>query len=80
MRNMYASRKWLNSDKDKTAFIACNIEDGPYAWGEVKIADCGKLISLEFPTEDSSDKRKSLKKLDLMISELEKFREVLEEK
>lgn len=87
-KNLYKSRKWLNKDRDRTAFIACYVDrdrwenDSGEEWtnttGEIKIADCGKIIHLDLFCSNKKEHRNALHKLDTLITELENVRAVIE--
>lgn len=88
-KTLYQSRKWLNRKKDRTAFIMCVVdkdqwiradgkEEAPFISGEIKIADCGKIINLDLFCGNKRDRNNSLAKLDTLINELENVRETIE--
>lgn len=66
-------RKWLNEDESLSAFIAYNSEEGT-----IKIADCNRIVSLEFYIY--SDDNTSLladnceKKIDLLYEAIKEAR------
>lgn len=76
-KHRYVSRKWLNTDKTQSAYIICDIEGGHYPHGNVKIADCGRIVNLDFPCEGKKNKNHSIKKIDILLAELEAFREAV---
>lgn len=76
-------RSWLNSDKSMTGFIYWEVEKEAgeeqflFSWGSVRIGDCSRIVNLEFPLGKPSENRRSLKKLDNMIDQLNQFRDVI---
>lgn len=53
--------------------------NGTYALGNyiVTIADCHRIIQLEFPLGDAQRRRQSLRKIDLLLEVLTAFRSAL---
>jgi hypothetical protein len=78
------SRKWLNPvGFDDTGAISWQVAlDGEFVDGSLSIRDCSRQISLSFSMY-SKDKNKEAeeraKKLDILISELQAFRQALGE-
>src|SRR5215211_6077170 len=65
-----------------TSFILAEVESsrgGEYKWGHymLTIADCRRRIQLEFFLGTVRARRESLKKIDLLIRQLEQFRTAL---
>lgn len=78
MKKIYSNRRWLNSDKTQTAFIAADISAGGFGVsGDIKIADCSKIINLDLWCENKKEARSRLRKLDILIGELFNVREVI---
>ena len=79
----YRKRQFLNPiDTEHNSYICviCESSDGgTYALGTnlVSIADCRRVIQLEFPLCHSYDRRQSLAKADLLIRVLTDFRDAL---
>ena len=74
----YSSKKWLNPDT--TAFIFTEVfRDYERSWATLKMADCSRIVEFDAHIY-TKDKRDALaKKVDILISELEKFKEEIEE-
>lgn len=65
-----------------TSYLLAEVEsshDGEYKWGHymLTLADCRYRIQLEFFIGTLRARRKSLKKIDLLINRLEEFRTAL---
>lgn len=79
----FRRRVFLNSQATgHTSHILAEIEssrNGKYPWGVnlLTIADCRRSIKLEFFLGNAAARRQSLHKLNLLISVLTAFREVL---
>jgi hypothetical protein len=79
----YRKRQFLNplsAEHDSYISVICESSDGgTNALGTnlVTIADCRRVIQLEFPLGYSSDRRLSLAKADLLIRVLTDFRDAL---
>ncbi len=64
--------------KNTTGFIFTEVEHD-YSWeAQLKIGDCSRIVSLDVYINDEKDRKKSLKKIDLIISELTKFKSAIE--
>jgi hypothetical protein len=66
-----------------TSYILAEVEDsrnGEYKWGHymLTIADCRRRIQLEFFLGKSRTRKRTLKKIDLLIKTLTDFRQALE--
>lgn len=90
MTTKYASRKWLNTDKKMTAFISVEFdvdegfivgETNPYDFSSasVSIADCSRIVTLDLPTNRKKHRKASLKKLEILITELMKLQDAIYE-
>jgi hypothetical protein len=81
-RKKYESRKWLNDPVvSGTAFIHVTFEpsyNGKGCFATVKIADCSRNISLDFDADTKNMRRSRLKKLDVIIGELQHLRDLIE--
>jgi hypothetical protein len=79
----FSKRAFLNpASTHLTSYIQAHIqtgEDGPDKWGDnrVIIADCKRVVELEFFLGTKRDRRNSLAKLDLLIKLLTQFRAAL---
>jgi hypothetical protein len=79
----FSKRAFLNpSSTRQTSYIQAHVQtgqDGPDRWGDnmVIIADCKRVIQLEFFLGSKRDRRISLAKIDLLIKVLTKFRTAL---
>ena len=79
----YRKRSFLNpTSTGHTSYILAEVEssqNGEYPWGSnmLTIADCKRIIRLEFFLGRKQERRRSLKKLNLLIDVLTRFREVL---
>lgn len=82
-------RKFLNrKGYHAGAYIIAEVEDSSRfkgdeaGWGyihtDLTLADCGRSVSFEFPLSTAGHRRNSLRKLDIMIDTLSRFREALE--
>jgi hypothetical protein len=84
-RNIYAftKRTFLNPASTRLAsYIEAHVETGheaPYRYGDniITIADCQNVIKLEFFLASKAHRRISLRKIDLLIRVLTRFREAL---
>ena len=82
-----SNRRWLNTNKDATAFISWYIEKEfiksrknnkyPSIIGELSIADCNRKATLDFNNYGGSEKTKKrlLKKLSILEEEIKRFKE-----
>ena len=85
MKSVYAYRKraFLNpASTGQTSYIHAVVEsshDGEYPWGSnlLFIADCKRVISLEFFLGNARSRRYSLAKINLLINVLTRFRDAL---
>ena len=79
----YRKRVFLASvSTGHTSYILAEVESsrgGEYRWGHcmLTIADCRRRIQLEFFLGSASDRRESLRKLDLLLKVLSSFRKAL---
>ena len=79
----FSKRAFLNpSSTHQTSYIQAHVQtgrDGPDKWGEnmVMIADCRRVIQLEFFLGSKRDRRISLAKINLLIKVLMQFRRAL---
>lgn len=84
-RNLFTFRKraFLNSaSTDQTSYVHAIVEstgEGDYRHGTnmLTIADCRRVIRLEFFLARARDRRLSLKKINLLIDVLTQFRDAL---
>jgi hypothetical protein len=82
-RFSFRKRVFLNPiSTGQTSYILAEVESsasGEYKWGHcmVTLADCRRRIQLEFFLGTKTARRISLKKIDLLIEVLTRFREVL---
>lgn len=74
MNKKYYKRLFLNK-KEGTAFLELSYEDG---YGNIKISDCNKSISLSIDTSNKKERENSLYKIDLILLELSKYKAKLE--
>ena len=83
MRFTFRKRSFLNpASTDHTSYIHAVVEsshEGEYPWGTnmLTIADCKRVIQLEFFLGKPRDRRISLKKINLLINILTAFRDAL---
>ena len=79
----FRKRSFLNPvSTDQTSYIHAVVEsshDGEYPWGTnmLTIADCKRVIQLEFFLGTRRYRRISLQKIDLLINTLTRFRAAL---
>ena len=79
----FSKRAFLNpASTHLTSYIHAHIQtgaDGPDKWGDnmVIIADCRRVVQLEFFLGTKRDRRMSLAKIDLLIKLLTQFRAAL---
>ena len=79
----FSKRAFLNpASTQLTSYIQAYIEtgpEGPDQWGNnmVVIADCKRVVQLEFFLGSKRDRRRSLAKIDLLIKILMQFRRAL---
>ena len=79
----FRKRSFLNpAHTDHTSYIHAVVEssrDGEYPWGTnmLTIADCKRVIQLEFFLGTRRSRYLSLKKIDLLLKVLTRFREAL---
>jgi len=80
---VYRKRAFLNpTSTDKTSYIHAIVEssgDGNYRFGTnmLTIADCKRVVRLEFFIGNARNRRQSLKKINLLIDILMRFRDAL---
>src|SRR4051812_48952454 len=87
----FKERKFLNSDVERRAFIIATVPDsrelvskmekGTRAYSDVQlnIADCSRTIYLEFNLETPEDRRRALRKADILFDTIKGFRDALYE-
>ncbi len=79
----FSKRVFLNpASTQLTSYIQAHVQtgdDGPDQWGDnmVIIADCKRVIQLEFSLGSKRDRRVSLAKINLLIKVLMQFRRAL---
>jgi hypothetical protein len=79
----YRKRSFLNpTSTGHTSYILAEVEssqNGEYGWGTnmLTIADCKRIIHLEFFLGRKQERRRSLKKINLLIDVLTRFRDAL---
>ena len=79
----FSKRAFLNPASTHLAsYIQAHVQtghDGPDKWGDnrVTIADCNRLVQLEFFLGSKRHRRISLSKIDLLIKVLTEFRTAL---
>ena len=79
----FSKRAFLNpASTQLTSYIQAHVQtgrDGPDQWGDnlVLIADCKRVIQLEFFLGSKRDRRMSLAKINLLIKVLMQFRRAL---
>jgi len=79
----FSKRAFLNpASTHQASYIQAHVQtgrDGPDKWGEnmVMIADCRRVIQLEFFLGSKRDRRISLAKINLLIKVLMQFRRAL---
>jgi len=84
-KTIYAlsKRAFLNpASTHQTSYIQAHVQtgqEGPDKWGDnmVMIADCRRVVQLEFFLGSKRDRRISLAKIDLLIKILTEFRRAL---
>jgi hypothetical protein len=80
----YRKRSFLNpTSTGYTSFILAEIESsdgGAYKWGNylITLADCKRVIKLEFFLGTKQARRIALRKINLLIDVLTRFRDALE--
>ena len=84
-------RKFLNTlGHHAGAYVLAEVEDstnfrkdrkGHWPWVEItlKLADCDRVVSFDFDLETASGRRNSLRKMDLLVETLSRFRNALYE-
>ena len=85
MKNTYTFRKrtFLNPvSTNQASYIHAHVEssqDGAYRWGDnlIFLADCKRMIQLEFFLGTKRHRRISLAKINLLIDVLTSFRDAL---
>src|SRR6185369_13640482 len=84
MSTFYRKRVFLASiSTGHTSYILTEVESsrgGEYKWGHcmLTMADCRRRIQLEFFLGTLRARRESLRKIDLLIKQLEQFRTALQ--
>ena len=79
----FSKRAFLNpASTQQTSYIQAHVQtgrEGPDKWGDnmVMIADCRRVIQLEFFLGSKRDRRISLAKINLLIKILMQFRRAL---
>ena len=79
----FSKRAFLNpASTHQTSYIQAHVQtgqEGPDKWGDnmVMIADCRRVVQLEFFLGSKRDRRISLAKIDLLIKILTEFRRAL---
>ena len=79
----FSTRAFLNpASTHLTSYIQAHVQtgrEGPDKWGDnmVTIADCKRVVQLEFCLGTKQDRRISLAKIDLLIKVLMQFRTAL---
>ena len=79
----FSKRAFLNpASTHQTSYIQAHVQtgqEGPDKWGDnmVIIADCKRVVQLEFFLGSKRDRRISLAKIDLLIKILMQFRAAL---
>lgn len=75
----YYRREFLNRPgKHAGAYVLASINrSAPY--GTVTIADCDRIVRLEFDGADASDRRNAIRKATVLIETLTDFRNALAE-
>ena len=79
----FRKRSFLNpASTDQTSYINAVVEssqDGEYPWGTnmLTIADCRRVVQLEFFLGTKRARQISLAKIDLLITTLTRFRDAL---
>ena len=79
----FSKRAFLNpASTHLTSYIQAHVQtgqEGPDKWGDnmVMIADCRRVVQLEFFLGSKRDRRISLAKIDLLIKILTEFRRAL---
>jgi len=73
------SRVWLNTIKSMTGAMSWESCQEDHDWHEasITIRDCSRQVTLEFTYENESQRKMAIKKVDLMIKELNKFKATL---
>ena len=83
MRFTFRKRSFLNPiSTGHTSYILAEVEssdNGAYQWGNylLTIADCKRIIRLEFALGHKRERRRSLAKINLLINVLTSFRDAL---
>jgi hypothetical protein len=83
MKFTYRKRSFLNPvETGHTSYILAEVEssdNGAYRFGNylLTLADCRRIIRLEFALGNKRERRRSLKKINLLIDILTRFRDAL---
>lgn len=77
--NKYYSRKWLNK-KEGTAFMECSFEPafGTHHDCSFKLADCNRMVNIDFGFYDKKGKVERIAKLSSIIDELLELKKLME--
>lgn len=80
MSSKWNKRFWLNKGTGETAFIAPSVEfakDDSWVTADIKIADCNRMITLDFGGNGNKSQEQALHKLLVLQQTLQEFREKL---
>lgn len=79
---MASDRRWLNEDKDASAFVLWWVEPkgerGEYVDATLKIADCDRVATLDFDGYSEDSKEASVRKAKRLLSAVKAFAAALE--
>ncbi len=81
-KRKFYTRKFLNA-KEGTAFVEAKISrssDGSWVDASVKLADCHRMITLDFDHHDQKSHAAVVDKVTLLIEVLDRFRSSLLER
>ena len=75
----HSSRKWLNADKTKTAFIATELAvegegKNSWSWVTLTLKDCTRSATLDMAVSTKAERKRAFKKMDILIEELTNLR------
>jgi len=73
-------RGWLNKGQGETAFIAPSVEftkGDNWVTADIKIADCNRMITLDFGGGGAKSREQALAKLDILQQVIQDFRQKL---
>ncbi len=68
-------KKWLNPDS--TAYIYARVP-ADRSWATLKLGDCSRIVDFDIEYDDAQEKRKTLKKLDIMLDTIQKLRDEID--